>query len=331
MLLRAAPSVAKTWYELRDACIGQPRDLVWAAQAWALPMMLTPSTHPPNTNSSPAFAFMHFNKGGGTTQKELLVEMARRKGWAHYGAGALNKVPAGAGTVAKQSVHWWNVSNAHRYPLLWGSHVLGQAGHTGRPVLYWTSMRDATARAISAYNQRCVCGIEGGVWTQQKNCNKTLEEATVDEAYGTLTILLGVSRDALRHMMDACTAAGRRDDLAEALLTLATTQLRQPCMSALRLSHIDEDVQRLNKRWNPLGFELPTSVPHANADQRGGKEGTAVCTSPRLVDAHDEAVIARAEAAGQADAVGALVRRLNKWHEAAADELWSRPLALCAH
>lgn len=322
LLVRAAPDAAKRWIELRDVCGARESE----KSSWPMPLMLTPSVHPPTTNSSPVFSFMHFNKGGGSTQKELIFELSRRNNWPHTGAGART-----------EASHFWQLANAHHFRMLWGSRVLGQASHTGRPVLYWTSMRDATARGISSYNQFCACGISNGKmmysyenWTRPARC-ATMEAHMVAEAYEILEILLGFQGGGkLRSAVQACAAAGVQDKMMATLLELATTQLRQPCMSALRLSHIDADVKRLNERWARFGFALAESVPLTNAEQRGGADGTQVCTSPRLVDAHDPKVVARAEAAGQADPVGAVVRRLHKWHEAA-DDLWNRPLALCAH
>jgi len=328
MLFRAAPKAAKSWYELQDICGARTEFQSNQSEhrSWPIPFMLTSSVHPPSTNSSPAFSFMHFNKGGGSTQKELLFELSQRNHWPNTGAGM--------GLLQAYPAKFWNETNAHRFRLLWGASVLGQASHTGRPVVYWTSLRDPTARTISHFNQICACGIHDGVVGSPRNSTQTgcttVEAHTTLEAYSYLRILLGFERAELQAAVQACAAAGVRDKMMATLLELATTQLRQPCMSALRLSSIDNDVQRLNQRWARLGFRLPGSVPHANTEQRGGAGGTQICQSPRLVDAHDPAVVARVEAAGQADPVGALTRKLHKWHEAA-DDLWTRPLTLCAH
>ena len=302
-----ASQLARQWSALKEQCGGH--------SGWPTPLLLTPSARPPTRASSPAFGFLHLRKGGGSTQKVLIKEMSLVLHWPHTGAG----------TIASH-VEFWNSSSAHQFRLLWGHFTLGQIAHTHRPSLYWTSLREPTARTISQFNQLC-CGVVEGVAHPGQCETLTLEQAMRDEATSTFEVLLGLRTLALETCVRA--NASLADDITAALFDLATMQLHQPCVSMLLLSRVESDVVLLNRRWSALDFALPTHVPHANALQRGGKNGSETCHDPRLVDPHDPAVVARVERAAAADPFGRLARRLFRWAEEHVDELWARPLALC--
>ena len=84
-------------------------------------------------------------------------------------------------------------------------------------------------------------------------------------------------------------------------------------------------------RWRAFGFALPTRVPRANAQNRGGAGGSERCSSPRLLDVSDARVLARARAAAAHDPFGALAQRLYHWVETNSARLWRQPLEVCWH
>jgi hypothetical protein len=243
--------------------------------------------------------FVHNNKAGGTTIKDLLSKLCRHHRWDCI------VDPKDAGKEWPGSAVLRSRAESLRVVVGW----LGLCERLPHPCIYLTTLREPLDHLMSSWHYFCLRGEEARhMWSDAQRAMGRCD-TPLDEWFGVPT----VSR-----LIEPFSAIGSADRAwsAAAQLAVARANLRSPCMWYLLTDRLTAGLAQLGDK---LGSPW-SGVFNANATAKNvHAESPGTVPQPKLRDA----TISRARSRV------AMAQALFQFATASYDQQWSRPLQVC--